>query len=242
LAQFTRSSMEFDEHKPGRRTAIAAFVLPRDPEGDRRCDRPCGEDRRRQGGRNPGLGTAVRSRGVRHRARTGRAATPRPARANALGDTLTFQAPPERPITFDWPDAVRVDGALVGGVRLLWPEGSEDEVPDWVVFGATIRTAVMRAGESGLRPLLGGLDEEGFEGISPAAVIDGWTRYFLREMDRWNEYGFDGARERWLERTAGTAFAILDNGDFLDDTGKRSLAAELRTPSWLDPATGAPWI
>lgn len=164
------------------------------------------------------------------------------AGANALGDTLTFQAPPERPITFDWPDAVRVDGALVGGVRLVWPEGSEDEVPDWVVFGATIRTAVMRAGESGLRPLLGGLDEEGFEGISPAAVIDGWTRYFLREMDRWNEYGFDGARERWLERTAGTAFAILDNGDFLDDTGKRSLAAELRTPSWLDPATGAPWI
>src|SRR5262245_48684055 len=28
----------------------------------------------------------------------------------ALGDALAVHAPPERPISFDWPDAVRVDG------------------------------------------------------------------------------------------------------------------------------------
>src|SRR5215470_12640545 len=39
----------------------------------------------------------------------------------ALGDALAAIAPPERAISFDWPDAVRVDGGLVGGARLAWP-------------------------------------------------------------------------------------------------------------------------
>ena len=36
----------------------------------------------------------------------------------ALRDALLVHAPPERPITFDWPDVVRVDGGLIGGGRL----------------------------------------------------------------------------------------------------------------------------
>ena len=41
----------------------------------------------------------------------------------ALADALAVHAPPERPITFDWPDGVRVNGGLVGGARLAWPQG-----------------------------------------------------------------------------------------------------------------------
>src|SRR5437016_4629534 len=41
----------------------------------------------------------------------------------ALADALAVHAPPERPITFDWPDALRVNGGLVGGARLAWPQG-----------------------------------------------------------------------------------------------------------------------
>ena len=63
---------------------------------------------------------------------------------HALGDALLAQAPPERPITFKWPDAIHVDGGLVGGARLAWPpEADEDEPPDWLVFGAIIRTVAM---------------------------------------------------------------------------------------------------
>jgi hypothetical protein len=136
------------------------------------------------------------------------------AGANALADTLAALAPPERAIAWDWPDA------------------------DWIVFAAMVRTVVMQAGEPGLRPLLGGLDEQGFEELSPSAVIEDWARYFLRETDRWNEFGFHAARARWLARVAGEAPRILDNGD----AGSRSLAAALKHPSWLDPATGVPWI
>jgi biotin-(acetyl-CoA carboxylase) ligase len=163
--------------------------------------------------------------------------------SNALALALAAHAPPELPITFDWPDAIRIDGALVGGVRLAWPAAApEDEVPDWLVFGVQIRTVVMRAGEAGLRPLLGGLDESGFEELSPAALIEAFTRYFLRELDRWNEYGFDAAREHWLLRSGSDAFALRDDGDYLSAAGRRSLAEALAKPSWADPATGAPWL
>ena len=72
----------------------------------------------------------------------------------ALADALLAYAPPEKPITIDWPDAIRVDGGLVGGGRLAWPEGArEDEPPPWLVFGAMIRTVSMTETEPGLHPL-----------------------------------------------------------------------------------------
>src|SRR5690349_17339066 len=60
---------------------------------------------------------------------------------SALADALLAHAPPEKLITFDWPDAIFVEGGLIGGSRLGWPAGAaEDAVPDWLVFGATLRT------------------------------------------------------------------------------------------------------
>jgi Biotin/lipoate A/B protein ligase family len=47
----------------------------------------------------------------------------------ALGDALAANAPPEKAIGFAWPDAIRVDGGLVGGVRLAWPADAEEDEP-----------------------------------------------------------------------------------------------------------------
>ncbi len=72
----------------------------------------------------------------------------------ALADALAVHAPPEKPISFDWPDAIRIDGGLVGGARLAWPAGAdEDAPPSWLVFGAMIRTVAMGEQEPGLHPL-----------------------------------------------------------------------------------------
>src|SRR5262249_59251790 len=58
----------------------------------------------------------------------------------ALGDALAVHAPPKKPISFDWPATVRIDGGLVGGARLAWPANTdEDAAPAWLVFGAMIR-------------------------------------------------------------------------------------------------------
>src|SRR5262249_41715725 len=45
----------------------------------------------------------------------------------ALADALAVHAPPEKPISFVWPDAIRVDGGLVGGGRLAWPAGADED-------------------------------------------------------------------------------------------------------------------
>ena len=73
----------------------------------------------------------------------------------ALTDALRAYAPPNKEVTIDWPDAIRVDGGLVGGGRLGWPSSAkEDEPPPWLVFGAMIRTVSMTddgAGHSSAR-------------------------------------------------------------------------------------------
>src|ERR1043165_4793682 len=50
----------------------------------------------------------------------------------ALADALAVFAPPEKPIEFACPDAIHVDRGLVGGVRLAWPQGADEDAPaDW---------------------------------------------------------------------------------------------------------------
>src|SRR3954449_637499 len=44
----------------------------------------------------------------------------------ALADALAAHAPPEKPMTIDWPDAIRIDGGLIGGGRLAWPENADE--------------------------------------------------------------------------------------------------------------------
>src|SRR3954467_1478031 len=63
---------------------------------------------------------------------------------NAVGDAIAAHCPPEREVSFDWPDAVRFDGGLLGGGRLGSPtDCAEDQVPEWLVFAAMLRAADM---------------------------------------------------------------------------------------------------
>ena len=168
---------------------------------------------------------------------------------NALADTLANHAPPERPISFDWPDAIRIDGVLVGGGRLGWSPVEEDEVPEWLVFSAMVRTIVMRAGEPGLRPLLGSLDEVGFETIDPGEMLESFSRHLMAGFHDWREEGFDRVATRWMGRLGmehGQSMRIDSQGDLLLDAAgpadRKSLREALGGPSWRDPATGMPWL
>ena len=174
----------------------------------------------------------------------------------ALADALARHAPPGRPITFDWPDAIRVDGVLVGGGRLGWPEGTgADEVPGWLVFSAMIRLHAKGADDPGLRPLAGALDELGFDepGSGPidvGVIIAGFSRHLMRRFDQWNQSGFPSIATDWLIRLParhGQGARLSDEGDLLicgqgaQTSERRDLAAALARPSWLDNATGMPW-
>lgn len=170
---------------------------------------------------------------------------------NALADALATHAPPSRPVTFDWPDAIRVDGVLVGGGQLGWPAGTgETETPAWLIFSATIRTTVVRVHEPGLRPLFGALDELGFEAVDAGEIIASFSRHLMVGFDEWQDTGFAPLAGRWLGRVSpgGPDARIAGNGDLLVPAKPdqppltKSLAQALQSCSWIDPATGMPWI
>jgi hypothetical protein len=166
----------------------------------------------------------------------------------ALANALSAYAPPEKPITFDWPDGIRIDGGIVGGGRLAWPEeAQEDERPDWLVFGVMIRTVAMGEEEPGLRPLAAALEDEGFDDAGSGRLVEGFARHLMVAIDAWHEKGFAEIAKGYLPRLpseTGVRRDIDDNGDLLvrraGRTERRPLVRALATPSWLDPVTGGP--
>src|SRR6266436_2497764 len=99
---------------------------------------------------------------------------------NAVADAIAGHCPPEREVSFDWPDAIRFDGGLLGGARLGWPaECAEADVPAWLVFSVILRAADMAHIEevqaaSGVS-LLGA----GFEMIETDAIIGSFARQLM---------------------------------------------------------------
>jgi len=81
--------------------------------------------------------------------------------------------PAEKPITFDWPDAIHVDGALVGGGdspgrRMLMnmsrrPGSSRRHDPD---------RRDERKKRGGPAPALGALEDEGFDDLGSGAWVE----------------------------------------------------------------------
>ena len=168
----------------------------------------------------------------------------------ALMDALLTHAPPEKPVAIDWPDAIRVDAGLVGGGRLAWPEGaSEDEPPEWLVFGAMIRTVSMSEGEPGLNPLAAALEEEGFTDFTAGSLVESFARHLMVHLDAWQEQGFGAVAKEYLQRLPrdkGLRRDIDENGDLLVrrmgrvEVERRKLVPALAAPSWLDPVTRGP--
>jgi len=168
----------------------------------------------------------------------------------ALIDALLTHSPPEKPIVIEWPDAIRIDGGLVGGGRLAWPDGArEDDPPDWMVFGAMIRTVSMNEGEPGLNPLVTALEEEGFTDLTAGSLVESFARHLMVHIDAVQEQGFTAVAREYLQRLpreAGVRRDIDDGGDLLVrragkvEVARRKLLPRLAAPSWLDLETGGP--
>ena len=168
----------------------------------------------------------------------------------ALVDALLAFAPPEKPIAIAWPDAIRVDGGLVGGGRLAWPKDArEDEPPDWLVFGGMIRTVSMTGNDPGLHPLASALEEEGFTDVAAAELVASFARHLMVHIDALQEYGFGAIARDYLKRLpaeSGVRRDIDENGDLLvrrtgkSEAQRMALAAALAAPSWLDRKSGGP--
>jgi Biotin/lipoate A/B protein ligase family len=171
---------------------------------------------------------------------------------NALADAIAAHCPPEREVTFDWPDAVRFDAGLLGGGRLAWPKDcAEDEVPPWLVFGVILRAAAM-AHVPEVQAAAGvSLLSEGFEMVETDAIIESFSRHLMTAFDRWRERGFESIARDYLERLpkskAGERRGIDVNGDLLVSPpagrgapDRTSLVDALGRAAWYDPQARGP--
>ena len=170
---------------------------------------------------------------------------------NAVADAIAAHCPPEREVNFDWPDAVRFDGGLLGGARLGWPtDCAEDEIPAWLVFGVILRAADMAHVEEVQAASGVSLLSEGFEMIDTDAIIESFARHLMTAFDRWNERGFEAIARDYLERLpvrkAGERRTIDRNGDLLikgaggGPPERTSLVDALARAAWYDPQARGP--
>jgi biotin-(acetyl-CoA carboxylase) ligase len=167
------------------------------------------------------------------------------AAMGALADAIAVAAPPETAIHIKWPDALYVNWGLVGGGRLAWPKSTDEaNVPAWLVFGASIRTAWSKRIDPGLTPELTALDEEGFAEISSKEIVESFARNFMQALDVWQEDGFTTAARPYLERLvreSQQSCEIDENGDLMvrpesGMTERQALLPKLAAPAWLDLA------
>lgn len=147
----------------------------------------------------------------------------------ALADALSALAPPETSITIEWPDALVVDGGLVGGGRLFWPPTTDEQtVAEWLVFGAVIRL------------------DEGLAGLAAERLAEGFARHLMVAIDRWQEGDFDAVAQSYLARLKperGAPNAIEPGGNLrIERAGEAAVCLDLRSalaaPSWLGRLCG----
>ncbi|ODT49577.1 MAG: hypothetical protein ABS59_11020 [Methylobacterium sp. SCN 67-24] len=165
---------------------------------------------------------------------------------NALADALAIHSPPERPVLFRWPDALTYDLGLIGGGRLAWPaDCPENQVPDWLVFGAMVRATTMspfQPGQTGV-----GMAEEGFDEVDAVDLIEAFARHLMLGVSRWQAEGAKPTVRRWLDRlekVTGVRHGIEPNGDLVATSQhgdeRKGLVEALAKVDWLDRESGGP--
>ena len=123
----------------------------------------------------------------------------------ALARAMAAIAPPHKPIVIEWPDAIRVDGGLVGGGRLVAPGDADVAVPPpWLVFGVVIRLATIPSNDPVASARAAGCDEtaledEGFGEAGDAnRLVEAFARHLMRVIDYWRDDGFPAVAGEYL--------------------------------------------
>lgn len=157
----------------------------------------------------------------------------------ALAKAVAAIVPPANSVAIEWPDAIRVDGTLIGGGRLAWPDGADATLPPpWLIFGAIVRPALIPNEGSAVHPLV---DPNISDNEGPNLLTERFARHLMRITDRWSDAGFSAVADEYhyhLRRRDGIHHAICDDGDLLVSRGDASserhrLEPKLVVPSWL---------
>lgn len=155
---------------------------------------------------------------------------------NALADTLSFHAPPDKAVTFHFPDALLLDGGLIGGGRL-------QIVGESLVFSGMIRTSIVGILDTGLVAHATSLEDAGGEMLDAGELISSFARHFMAGVHGYLTEGMKKTAETYLARLPRSKElrGIAPHGDLITK-GQESLSLlkALEPINWLDRTSGAP--
>lgn len=146
-----------------------------------------------------------------------------------LGDALGTFTPPEFSVTFDWPDRIRVNTGLVGGLHLAHaPVATELSELAWLVLAIDIRMRRQNTADPGFQPDHTAMDEEGCPELESAELIDAFARHFLLWVSRWQDDGLGPVAAAFAERATIDGMKIDSFGNaMLPDGARRTLFSAL---------------
>ncbi|MGF1500930.1 MAG: biotin/lipoate--protein ligase family protein [Paracoccaceae bacterium] len=152
-----------------------------------------------------------------------------------LGDALGALAPPEVAVHYDWPGGIRVNGAVCGGLAADAATRDPEAVPDWLVVGLEMPFAPDP--DPGRDPARTALWAEGCAELTPAMLLESWSRHTLHWVNRWLEDGMAPVHEAWRGRAWALGEPLAGGGVFVgvDEWGGRLVKQADGTR--LDPLT-----
>lgn len=149
-----------------------------------------------------------------------------------LAESLGSLAPPEVPVHFQWPDRIKVNGAVCGGVRFATDVSDPRAHPGWLVIGIDV-PFIPATDEPGENPNETCLLEEGCSGIDPMELLESWAKHTLLWLTYFMESGFERVHKEWRPRcdTLGEMIDQPRPGIFvgLDEKGRMLLRQDVMT-------------
>lgn len=149
-----------------------------------------------------------------------------------LAESLGALAPPEVPVHFQWPDRIKVNGALCGSIRYAADASEPEAYPNWLVIGIEVPFLPL-CDEPGESPNQTCLHEEGCVDITPMALLESWSRHTLLWLTYFMDSGFERVHNEWRPRcdTLGKMIDQPKSGTFvgLDEKGRMLLREGVMT-------------
>ncbi|MEX2475309.1 biotin/lipoate--protein ligase family protein [Marinobacter sp.] len=149
-----------------------------------------------------------------------------------LAESLGALAPPEVPVHFQWPDRIKVNGAVCGGVRYAADVSDPKATPNWLVIGIDI-PFIPESDEPGTNPNQTCLLDEGCGEIEPMALLESWSKHTLLWLTYFLDSGFQRVHNEWRPRcdTLGKMLDYPRPGVFvgLDEKGRMLLRQDVMT-------------
>ncbi len=117
----------------------------------------------------------------------------------AFGDAAAVLIPAETPITYTWPNLIRLNGAVAASGR-LWMTPEAKEPPARLVVGLAATMTPTEAGDPGHTPDRTTFRDEGCGDVTALALLDATARHLVAWLYRWEEDGFAPVQDAWWGR------------------------------------------